>query len=166
TLARQYGADRLWIVNVGHLKGYEFPLGYFLDLAWDPDRWSNDNLRDYTRLWAQREFGAAEAPEIADLIVRSTRYNGRCKPELLSPGTYSLVNYREAETVVDDFERVVARAEAIGRRDREPAIPRRREEPAVRPPGAGERCGHGRRDTPAFPGRPRVEGLLQPHDRR
>src|SRR5208283_1857563 len=33
TLARQYGADRLWIVNVGHLKGYEFPLGYFLDLA-------------------------------------------------------------------------------------------------------------------------------------
>ena len=116
TLARQYGADRLWIVNVGHLKGYEFPLGYFLDLAWDPDRWSNDNLRDYTRLWAQREFGAAEAPEIADLIVRSTRYNGRCKPELLSPGTYSLVNYREAETVVDDFERVVARAEAIGRR--------------------------------------------------
>ena len=35
SLAKQYGADRIWIVNVGHFKGYEFPLEYFMNLAWD-----------------------------------------------------------------------------------------------------------------------------------
>jgi hypothetical protein len=25
SLAKQYGADRVWIVNVGHFKGYELP---------------------------------------------------------------------------------------------------------------------------------------------
>ena len=58
TLAKQYGADRIWIVNVGHFKGYELPMEFFLDLAWDTERWPHDRLRDYTRLWAAREFGA------------------------------------------------------------------------------------------------------------
>ncbi len=29
SLAKQYGADRIWIVNVGHFKGYELPIGIF-----------------------------------------------------------------------------------------------------------------------------------------
>ena len=33
SLAKQYGADRIWIVNVGHFKGYELPIEYFLDLG-------------------------------------------------------------------------------------------------------------------------------------
>ena len=59
TLAKQYGADRIWIVNVGHFKGYELPTEFFLDLAWNTDRWTHANLRDYTKLWAAREFGRA-----------------------------------------------------------------------------------------------------------
>ncbi len=49
SLAKQYGADRIWIVNVGHLKGYELPTEYFLDLAWDAARWTGANLDEYTR---------------------------------------------------------------------------------------------------------------------
>jgi hypothetical protein len=114
-LARQYGADRIWIVNVGHFKGYELPLEYFLDLAWDPDRWTNDNLNEYTRRWAGREFGPAHAADIAEIVARYTKYNGRRKPELLAPDTYSLVDFQEAETVVADFKALTARAEAIHR---------------------------------------------------
>jgi hypothetical protein len=44
SLAKQYGADRIWIVNVGHLKGYELPIEYFMDLAWDTSRWTNSNI--------------------------------------------------------------------------------------------------------------------------
>ena len=61
SLAKQYGADRIWIVNVGHFKGYEFPLEYFMNLAWNTDRWSNTNFDEFTRLWAEREFGPAHA---------------------------------------------------------------------------------------------------------
>ena len=97
SLAKQYGADRIWIVNVGHFKGYEFPMEYFLHLAWNTDRWTNDNLDEYTRLWAEREFGPEHAAEIADIITTYTKFNGRRKPELLDAKTYSLVNYDEFE---------------------------------------------------------------------
>jgi hypothetical protein len=113
SLAKQYGADRIWIVNVGHFKGYEFPLEYFMNLAWNSDRWTNENLDEFTRLWAAREFGAAFASDIADIISKYTKYNGRRKPELLAPDTYSLVNYQEAETVVADFKTIADRAEEI-----------------------------------------------------
>jgi hypothetical protein len=113
SLAKQYGADRIWIVNVGHFKGYEFPLEYFMNLAWDTNRWTNDNLDEFTRLWAEREFGPAHATDIADIIAKYTKYNGRRKPELLEPNTYSLVNYQEAENVVADFNAITAKAEKI-----------------------------------------------------
>jgi hypothetical protein len=113
SLAKQYGADRIWIVNVGHFKGYEFPLEYFMHLARDTDRWTNDNINEYTRLWAEREFGPAHAKDIADIVAQYTKYNGRRKPELLAPDTYSLVNYQEAETVVADFKAITAKAEEI-----------------------------------------------------
>ena len=99
SLAKEYGADRIWIVNVGHFKGYEFPMEFFMNYAWDTSRWTNDNLGEYTRLWAAREFGPQFAPEIADIISKCSKYNGRRKPELLEPNTYSLVNYLEAEIV-------------------------------------------------------------------
>ena len=112
-LAKQYGADRIWIVNVGHFKAYAFPTEYFLGLAWNSSRWTSTNVREYTRLWAEREFGAAHASEIAEVIATYTKYNGRRKPELLEPGTYSLINEREWERVVDDFAAVTARAERL-----------------------------------------------------
>jgi hypothetical protein len=113
SLAKQYGADRIWIVNAGHFKGYEFPLEFFMNVAWDTSRWTNGNLDGYTRLWAQREFGAEHADEIADIISKYTKYNGRRKPELLDANTYSLVNYGEFEKVVADYEALAARAKRI-----------------------------------------------------
>ena len=113
TFARQYGADRIWIVNVGHFKGYEFPLHYFMDLAWYSDSLRHDNIREYTRLWAAQQFGPEFAREIAEIISNYTRFNGRRKPELLDPSTYSLIHYREAETVVNDYNNIAVQAESI-----------------------------------------------------
>jgi hypothetical protein len=113
TLAYDHGADRIWIVNVGHLKHVEFPTEFFLNLAWNPRRWNNDGLMEYTRLWAAREFGPAHADEIADLISRYSKYNGRIKPELLGPDTFSLVDYDEADKVLADYAAVVAGARKI-----------------------------------------------------
>ena len=103
-LAKQYGADRIWIVNVGHFKAYNFPMEYFLSLAWDTTRWTEENTSEFTGLWAAREFGAANAGEIAGIMTAWTRFNGRRKPELLDATTYSLVNYREAERVLADYD--------------------------------------------------------------
>ena len=112
-LAWQHGATRIWVVNVGDIKPMELPIQFFLDYAWDPARYPAERLGDYARSWAAREFGAEHAAEIADIVTRYTAYNGRRKPEMLEPRTYSLVSYREAETVVDEYNRLARRAEAL-----------------------------------------------------
>lgn len=113
SLAYQSGADRIWIVNVGHFKGYELPTEFFLNMAWEPLRWTGENLDQFLRLWAEREFGPAHAEEIADIVAKTTKYNGRRKPELLAPDTYSLDHYDEAERVLAEFKAVNDSAERI-----------------------------------------------------
>jgi hypothetical protein len=113
SLAKEYGADRIWIVNVGHFKGYELPLEYWMSLGWDTGRWNNTNLNTFTREWAAREFGPAHANEIADILSQYTKYNGRRKPELVDAATYSVVNYDEGQRVVDDYEAVAKKAEDL-----------------------------------------------------
>jgi hypothetical protein len=112
-LAYSLGVNRIWLVNVGDLKPMEFPLEFFMDYAWNPDTWPADSLTDYTRLWAERQFGSDNAAAIADIIVKYTKYNGRRKPELLDPTTYSLTDYLEAETVVVDYNKLADDAQKI-----------------------------------------------------
>lgn len=112
-LAKQYGADKIWIVNVGHFKGYELPTEYFMNLAWNPALWNNENINEYTRLWCAREFGPEYAGEIAEILSKYTKYNGRRKPESLTQNTYSISNYGEAETVLNDFRIILSKAETI-----------------------------------------------------
>jgi len=112
-LAYHYGADRIWIVNVGDLKPMELPIDFFLNMAWKPENWHKEKISEFTRLWAERQFGPQFAPDIADVLSKYTKYNGRRKPELLDPSTFSLVDYREADTVFADFQAAVAKAEEI-----------------------------------------------------
>jgi hypothetical protein len=113
SLAKEYGADRIWIVNVGHFKGYEFPMEYFLSLASDTQRWNSTNFDEFSRLWAAREFGPAHAAEIADIMAKYSKFNGRRKPELLEASTYSLVNYQENERIVADYQLLSTNAERL-----------------------------------------------------
>ena len=117
-LALQYGADRLWVVNVGDGKPMEFPTEFFLSYArtperWDPDRSGIDHLDEFTKLWATREFGPEHASEIATAMEEYTRYNGRRKPELIDPSTFSLTNYREADRVEAEWQALQDRVDKL-----------------------------------------------------
>jgi hypothetical protein len=112
-LALAYGADRVWVVNVGDLKPMEFPIEFFLSFARTPGRWDKDHLDEFTRLWATREFGPDHAAEIARAMEDYTRYNGRRKPELIEPGTFSLTNYGEADRVEQEWKTLAADVDAL-----------------------------------------------------
>jgi hypothetical protein len=112
-LAYEYGADRIWILNVGDLKPMELPIEFFLDFARDPKGWDRSRLSEFTELWAEREFGAEHAAEIADLVSKYTKYNARRKPEQLTPETFSLVDYHEAERVQEEWQKITLEAEAL-----------------------------------------------------
>lgn len=112
-LAYHYGATRIWIVNVGDLKPMEFPMEFFLTFAWNPEAWPKERLSEFTRLWAEREFGPTSASPIADVMAKYGKYTGRRKPELLDPTTFSLVNYEEADRVSAEYESAVDQAQKI-----------------------------------------------------
>jgi hypothetical protein len=112
-LALQYGADRIWVVNVGDLKPMEFPIEFFLTMARTPDRWNQNSLDEYTRLWAEREFGPEHAAEIATAIEDYTRYNARRKPELIDSTTFSLTSYREADRVEQEWSSLAASVDKL-----------------------------------------------------
>jgi beta-xylosidase len=112
-LAYEHNARQIWIVNVGDIKPLEFPTQFFLDYAWNPERWSAGRLPEYTRLWAEQQFGPRYAAEIAEILTKYTTYNSRRKPELLSPETYSLVSFREAETVVEEYNALAEKARSV-----------------------------------------------------
>ncbi|MEP6833369.1 MAG: glycosyl hydrolase 115 family protein [Gemmatimonas sp.] len=112
-LAHEYGANRIWIVNVGDLKPMEFPIQFFMDYAWNPDALPAEKLPEYTVSWARQQFGNQHAADIADIVTTYLKYNGRRKPELLEPETYSLNNFREAERVAEDYNALLQRATTL-----------------------------------------------------
>lgn len=112
-LALEYGADRIWITNIGDLKPLELPIEFFLSMAWDPEAVTKDRIADWTRLWAAREFGPDHAEEIAQLVSRYAKYNAWRKPEQMRPDTYSIENYSECERLVRLWQALSLRAEAI-----------------------------------------------------
>jgi Glycosyl hydrolase family 115/Gylcosyl hydrolase family 115 C-terminal domain len=123
-LALQYGANRIWVVNVGDLKPMEFPIEFFLSLARNPERWGKDNLQEFTQQWAAREFGPEHAAKIAELVSQYTKFNGRRKPELLEPDTFSFLHFDEANRVFQEWKDLTDRAERINLElpeDRRPA---------------------------------------------
>ena len=117
-LAYEYGARQIWIVNVGDIKPMEFPISFFLDYAWNPEKWTADRLPDYYRLWAKQQFpedqiGHDYSDEIASILAKYTKFNSRRKPEMLEPTTYSLVSYNEADNVVKEYNDLAEKAQKI-----------------------------------------------------
>ncbi|MES2776863.1 MAG: glycosyl hydrolase 115 family protein [Bacteroidota bacterium] len=111
-LAWEYNARQIWIVNVGDIKPMEFPISFFLDYAWNPEKIDAGDLQGYTEQWAAAQFGSKYAKEIADVITRYGKYNGRRKPELLDANTYSF-NYGEWYRVVVGYNSLLKKAEKI-----------------------------------------------------
>ena len=109
TLAYENGIDRLWILNVGDLKPMEYPISQFMDMAWNPHKYSVNNITRHTRDWCAQQFGESQADEAARILNLICKYNGRCTPEMLDKSTYSLEN-GEWQEVVNQYLQLEADA--------------------------------------------------------
>ena len=103
----EYGVRDVWIVNVGDLKFHEVPLGYFLALAYDYDRWgySNpDSYREYTEQWVGKTFPLADAglrERIGRVLTDYVRINSLRRPEALHAGIYHPCHYEETDRMLE-----------------------------------------------------------------
>ena len=106
SLCYEYGVRQLWVVNVGDLKPMEYPISFFLDLAWDPTRLNETNLSQHTVDWCAQQFGTAYADQAARIIDLYTQYNRRITAEELDKDTYSLHHHDEWQRVVSDYRQL------------------------------------------------------------
>ncbi len=103
-LTYNHGVKELWVVNVGDLKPMEYPITFFLDMAWNPTRFNENNLFEHTVSFCTQLFGTQYGEEAARLMDMYSKYNRRITPELLNENTYSLNHYNEWETVRKEYE--------------------------------------------------------------
>ena len=109
TLTYQYGVDKLWVLNVGDLKPMEYPITFFMDFAWNPNRYNAANLMDHPKKFCAQQFGESQADEAARILNLYSQYAGRVTAEMLDASTYNLET-GEWKHVCDEFTRLEADA--------------------------------------------------------
>ncbi len=108
-LTYSYGVDKIWILNVGDLKPNEYPLDFFLRMAWNPTTFNQDNLEEYARKFCAEQFGESHATTAAEIISLYCKYNSRISAEMLDAKTYNLQS-GEFEQVKDAYLALEAKA--------------------------------------------------------
>ncbi len=108
-LTYSYGVDKVWILNVGDLKPNEYPMDFFLHMAWNPTAYNQDNLHDYAISFCNDKFGEKEAEEAAEILSLYCKYASRISAEMLDDRTYNLES-GEFLQVKDAYMALEARA--------------------------------------------------------
>lgn len=116
--AYDFGIRELWIVNVGDIMTNEFPLSYFLDLAYDYEKYSALDFTStlYTKNWIEKNFNAltTEQKQAAfEIIDGYTKLSHCCRTEALKPETYSAVNFNEADIMIEKACSIMQKAQKL-----------------------------------------------------
>ena len=109
SLAYDHGIQRMWILNVGDLKPMEYPIQLFMDMAWDPKEYTQQNVKEHTTRFFSTVLGNHIADEAADIYNRNCQYMARVTPEMLDAHTYNVAT-GEWKQVADDYARLELRA--------------------------------------------------------
>ena len=116
--AYESGVRDIWIVNVGDLKPQELPLSFFMDLAYDFDKWGTSNTEaaaEYLTAWVKRQFAGQEDAfaDIEALLDNYTYVNSVRRPEALNDRIYHPVNYGEADYMLQIADASVDKAKEL-----------------------------------------------------
>ena len=119
SMAYDFGVRELWMVNVGDIATQEFPLSFFLDMAYDSERWGSRALnctQEYTRKWVRQQFGSVEEETqdtIADILEQYTKIIHRRRPEALNPETYHPVQEKESSRIFEEEEQLLKKLQDV-----------------------------------------------------
>ncbi len=102
------GVKDIWIVNVGDLKPMELQISYYMDLAYDFEKYGTNGTvtpGDYYLQFTKQQFsyGVSEVlqAQIAGLLAGYSKLNAICKPEYMREHIYSIENFGEAQSMLD-----------------------------------------------------------------
>ena len=108
TTAWENGIREVWIANIGDLCMLEYPLSYFMDLAYDMESHGAGTMnqtRAWTDSWVTRQFGhvfgEADCGVIRRLLEDYTLINHNRKPEVMNVGVYHPTHFGETQRLLD-----------------------------------------------------------------
>jgi hypothetical protein len=113
TKALDYGADRIWVVNVGDIKPGELGMEFWMRLAWNKDRYDANAQTQFLNEWATREFGVDFATDLSALMNDYYRLGFQRKPEQMQAGSFDVVNYDETARRLVEYRALRDCAESI-----------------------------------------------------
>ena len=120
TTAYDCGIRDLWIVNVGDIFSNEYPLAFFLDLAYDFDKWGTSNknsAHEYTKLFVEKYFGATLSPsqkkQVKDLLLGYTRITSARRTEAMNDEVYAPFAFEETEEMLTTIEKLMSTTERL-----------------------------------------------------
>ncbi|MCM1375149.1 MAG: glycosyl hydrolase 115 family protein [Muribaculum sp.] len=115
TMAYAFGVREIWVTNVGDIGTQEFGLSYFLDLAYDIEKWGGEDAAvtdSYTKDWISHTFGHAfereDLDKLYEAVIGYTFLLARRKHEKINEWTYHPVHFGEADAVLETSERLLA----------------------------------------------------------
>ena len=118
-------AKDVWIVNVGDIKPIEIGMNFFLEMAWNPDQFSPENLSSYYTRFAAEQFGNTYAEEIGEILKTYFQLGFSRKPEhmgwtsvypntpIQDPELSLFANGDEVQQRIDSYTRLEEKVEAL-----------------------------------------------------
>jgi hypothetical protein len=123
------GAKQFWMLNVGDLKGSEYSMGLFLDMAWDVSKFSFDNINQHEVNWLTDIYGEKYKSDFEQIIKgfyqlafpHKPEYmggglewiNGQNKDEKFADTQFSLYNYKETENRLAAYTTIADKSKSI-----------------------------------------------------
>ena len=122
------GAKRYWLLNVGDIKPGELGMKFFMDMAWDVNRFNMDTAYEFNTDYLTSIFGEQYRNDLKDIIDTYYLLGFQHKPEAMGWGyvwnnyrdrervvdtDFSFVNYNEAESRMKEYDRIAAKAQKM-----------------------------------------------------
>ena len=105
SMAYEYGIQDVWIVNAGDVKFQEYPLNFFMDMAYDFETWGKKEAAyHYVRKWTKEQFGTyttkEEQDKIAWILEEYIRLNHLRRPESCNDKVYHPAHFEEGRRML------------------------------------------------------------------
>lgn len=113
-MAYDFGVREIWVVNVGDIATQELAISYFLDLAYDFDRYGTshpNNTEAYINRWLHGQFSSIMSKsDLADVVRVINMYSQICerrKQEVMNDKVYHPVHFGETDALIADCNTIM-----------------------------------------------------------
>ncbi|KAL4945703.1 hypothetical protein BDV06DRAFT_230160 [Aspergillus oleicola] len=109
------GADQIWVFNVGDIKPLEMPLTFVMALGWNNNMSYKHELDSFLMSFFERTLNLEEvqAKKCAELLLKYDQLVALRKHEHIETDAFSIVNYGEAEGILQQWKEIREQAEEL-----------------------------------------------------